>query len=353
MNTTSACTRPCAARLRRPAPCLPKSRPPGRGTRPPDESCSPSPPTAVRRRPAWTSPSRPTRRFSTTTPRGAPEQRGRPAGAKPAGPVDPDANPAGRVGPGPHRRSGEKSTPDQQRVLKQKIDQDWQAAQSAGGQAAVPLRRPVRRRRRPARRPHPPGPPAAGRPMDGRPRPPPRPRRRAAPALPPRQADSPETAAAALYARARLLTRHGLLADAVETYRELAHDFPAVRVPDGRTGADSSTTWPSIALRRLPRRSPGEPPRRQGQGGRDRRKPQLRRNRRTCHAIPPTASHRLPAAGCASTSTPRPTTSRSPARTAAASRGRPRCRSRPTSSARSPPSGEASAPSTRPPTTSW
>ena len=51
------------------------------------------------------------------------------------------------------------------------------------------------------------------------------------------QSDSPETAAAAQYAQARLLTRHGLLADAVDAYRALARDFPAVRLPDGRTGA--------------------------------------------------------------------------------------------------------------------
>jgi outer membrane protein assembly factor BamB len=50
-------------------------------------------------------------------------------------------------------------------------------------------------------------------------------------------ADDPASAARALYARARLLTRQGLLDDAVAAYRALAKDYPQVALPDGRTGA--------------------------------------------------------------------------------------------------------------------
>jgi outer membrane protein assembly factor BamB len=52
-----------------------------------------------------------------------------------------------------------------------------------------------------------------------------------------RQTDSPEIAARAQYAWARLLTRHGLLAEAVEAYRDLGRDFSAVAVHDHKTGA--------------------------------------------------------------------------------------------------------------------
>jgi outer membrane protein assembly factor BamB len=52
-----------------------------------------------------------------------------------------------------------------------------------------------------------------------------------------RQTDSPEIAARAQYAWARLLTRHGLLADAVEAYRVLGRNYSAVAVHDGKTGA--------------------------------------------------------------------------------------------------------------------
>ncbi len=130
------------------------------------------------------------------------------------------------------------ATPEQQKVLKEQIDQDWQAAQSAGGEAALQrfialyggVAGPLGPRGREARLL------LADQWLDERDR------RHALDAelnlrLLRLQDDSPETAAAILYARARLLTRHGLLADAVDAYRELAHDFPAVRLPDGRTGA--------------------------------------------------------------------------------------------------------------------
>ena len=51
------------------------------------------------------------------------------------------------------------------------------------------------------------------------------------------QTDSPEIAARAQYDYARLLTRHGLLADALEAYRALAREFPDAIVHDGKTGA--------------------------------------------------------------------------------------------------------------------
>jgi outer membrane protein assembly factor BamB len=52
-----------------------------------------------------------------------------------------------------------------------------------------------------------------------------------------RQTDSPEIAARAQYAWARLLTRHGLLADAVEAYSALGRNYPGVVVHEGKTGA--------------------------------------------------------------------------------------------------------------------
>ena len=52
-----------------------------------------------------------------------------------------------------------------------------------------------------------------------------------------RLTDAPEVAARAQYDYARLLTRHGLLAEALEAYSALARDFPAVAVHDGKTGA--------------------------------------------------------------------------------------------------------------------
>jgi outer membrane protein assembly factor BamB/tetratricopeptide (TPR) repeat protein len=52
-----------------------------------------------------------------------------------------------------------------------------------------------------------------------------------------KQTDSPDLAARALYAWARLLTRHGLLGDAVAVYRTLARDYPTAVVHDGKTGA--------------------------------------------------------------------------------------------------------------------
>ena len=51
------------------------------------------------------------------------------------------------------------------------------------------------------------------------------------------QTDSPEIAGRAGYDLARLLTRHGLLAEAVDAYRALARDFPGVAVHDGKTAA--------------------------------------------------------------------------------------------------------------------
>ena len=129
------------------------------------------------------------------------------------------------------------ATPEQQKGLQGLIDKDWQAAQSAGGEAA--LRRfvvlyggvggPPGARGREARLL------LAERWMDENDR------RHALDAelnlrLLRLQDDSPDAAAAALYARAHLLTRHGLLADAVEAYRALARDFPAVRLPDGKAG---------------------------------------------------------------------------------------------------------------------
>ncbi|HVS37165.1 MAG TPA: PQQ-binding-like beta-propeller repeat protein [Gemmataceae bacterium] len=127
--------------------------------------------------------------------------------------------------------------PDQQTVLKNIIDQDWRTAQ-AGGEAALtrfiaqygavagPLGAPAREARLLL----------ADRWLNERDR------RHALDAelqlrMLRDQADSPESAAAAQYAWARLLTQHGLLADAVEAYRGLARDFPTVRLPDGRTGA--------------------------------------------------------------------------------------------------------------------
>jgi outer membrane protein assembly factor BamB len=50
-------------------------------------------------------------------------------------------------------------------------------------------------------------------------------------------ADDPAFAARALYARACLLTRRGLLDDAAAAYRALAKEYPQVALPDGRTGA--------------------------------------------------------------------------------------------------------------------
>ena len=73
-----------------------------------------------------------------------------------------------------------------------------------------------------------------------------------------RQTDSPDIAARAQYAWARLLTRNGLLADALEAYRPLARDYPTVTLHDGKTGRrlarrpDRRQT-----VRPLPRRSVG------------------------------------------------------------------------------------------------
>ena len=52
------------------------------------------------------------------------------------------------------------------------------------------------------------------------------------------EADSPEFAARTLYARARLLTRQGLLDDAVALYRKLAKDHPQLKFADGRTAPE-------------------------------------------------------------------------------------------------------------------
>ncbi len=51
------------------------------------------------------------------------------------------------------------------------------------------------------------------------------------------QADTPAFAAQALYTRARLLARHGLLEDATDCYRELNADYPNEVIAEGRTGA--------------------------------------------------------------------------------------------------------------------
>ena len=130
------------------------------------------------------------------------------------------------------------ATPRQQKLLSEKIDQDWQAARSAGGEANLTrflalyggVAGPPGATAREARLL------LAERWMDEHDR------RHALDAelylhFLRDQTDSPETAAAAQYARARMLTRYGLLGDAVEAYRDLARDFPAVRLPDGRTGA--------------------------------------------------------------------------------------------------------------------
>ncbi len=130
------------------------------------------------------------------------------------------------------------ATPQQQKVLKEQIDQDWQGARSADGEAGLTrfialyggVAGPLGAHAREARLL------LAERWMDDHDR------RHALDAelnlhLLRDQSDSPETAAAAQYAKARLLTRHGLLGDAVEAYRALARDFPAVHLPDGRTGA--------------------------------------------------------------------------------------------------------------------
>jgi outer membrane protein assembly factor BamB len=53
-----------------------------------------------------------------------------------------------------------------------------------------------------------------------------------------KDADTLAFAARALHARARLLTRQGLLDDAVAVYRTLAKDYPQFKVDDGRTAAD-------------------------------------------------------------------------------------------------------------------
>ena len=140
------------------------------------------------------------------------------------------------------------ATPQQQKVLKEQIDQDWQGARSADGEAGLTrfialyggVAGPLGAHAREARLL------LAERWMDDHDR------RHALDAelnlhLLRNQGDSPETAAAAQYAEARLLTRHGLLGDAVEAYRALARDFPAVHLPDGRTGAASSTISPSIS----------------------------------------------------------------------------------------------------------
>ncbi len=52
-----------------------------------------------------------------------------------------------------------------------------------------------------------------------------------------RQTDSPEIAARAQYAWARMLTHRGLLTDAVEAYRTLGRDYPTVVVHEGKSGA--------------------------------------------------------------------------------------------------------------------
>ena len=51
-------------------------------------------------------------------------------------------------------------------------------------------------------------------------------------------ADTPAFAARTLDARARLLTRHGLLGDAVALYRKLATAYPQCRLADGRTAKE-------------------------------------------------------------------------------------------------------------------
>ncbi len=130
------------------------------------------------------------------------------------------------------------AAPQQQQVLKAQIDQDWQGARSADGEAGLVrfialyggVAGPLGAHAREARLL------LAERWMDDHDR------RHALDAELQLhwlrdQSDSPETAAAAQYAQARLLTRIGLLADAVDAYRALARDYPAVRLPDGRTGA--------------------------------------------------------------------------------------------------------------------
>ena len=52
------------------------------------------------------------------------------------------------------------------------------------------------------------------------------------------EADTPAFAARARYAHARLLTRQGLLEDAVAVYRALAKDYPQLKLGDGRTAAE-------------------------------------------------------------------------------------------------------------------
>ena len=148
------------------------------------------------------------------------------------------------------------------------------------------------------------------------------------------QTDSPEIAARAQYALARLLTRHGLLADAVEAYRALARDFPGVAVHDGKAGAalldDLAADKRFFAYL--------DDPLAARPAGRV-KFVELAENAVLAAAelpcdpqdgvAPPPA-----AATCASASTPRRSPSRSPARTGPTSRGRCRCRSRPPISGR-------------------
>ena len=59
-----------------------------------------------------------------------------------------------------------------------------------------------------------------------------------------RQRDDPAKAARAVEMLARLMMMHGLLPDAVHYYRILRRDFAAVKLPDGRAGAD---VWDALS----------------------------------------------------------------------------------------------------------
>jgi len=132
--------------------------------------------------------------------------------------------------------AGAATTPEQRKSFQEQIDQDWRAARSAGD--AGPLARfvvlygtipgPLGAAGREARLT------LAERLLDER-------DRGLEAELHLRylreQTDSPDIAARARYDLARLLTRHGLLAEAVDAYRALARDFPAVAFHDGKTAA--------------------------------------------------------------------------------------------------------------------
>ena len=141
------------------------------------------------------------------------------------------------------------------------------------------------------------------------------------------QTDSPEIAARARYDLARLLTRRGLLAEAVDAYRALARDFPAVAVHDGKTAAvllnDLANDKHFVAYLDDP--FAAAPP----AGSRlSSCRGSILRLPRNCPARPRTASRRPPtAATSASASTPRRSPSRSSAGTGPPRRGRSRCRS--------------------------